>query len=47
MLYEVLEGEERKAARLSVGVPNDGTSVDFAKLQKIVPQALWLKETDK
>ena len=37
----VLKREERKTARLAVGIPNDGAGVDFSKLGKIVPQALW------
>ena len=39
----ILKREESKTARLAVSVPNDGAGVDFAKLGKIVPQALWLK----
>jgi hypothetical protein len=37
----VLKREESKAARFAISVPNDGAGVDFSKLGKIVPQALW------
>ena len=37
----VLKREERKTARLAVGIPNDGAGVYFSKLGKVVPQALW------
>ena len=40
----ILKREERKTSRLAVCVPNDSACVDFAKLGKIVPQALWLKK---
>ena len=40
----ILKGEERKTSRLAICVPNDSACVDFAKLGKIVPQALWLKK---
>jgi hypothetical protein len=40
----IFKREESKTARLAIGVPDDRAGVDFAKLGKVISQALWYKE---